>query len=111
MICPLFIFNGSQKKIKKAPTFLKLGLCHFIKILYLYKNQIVIMVAKIHFREYNPKQMVLFPERLDKDIDENDPVRVVDTVVDSLKISNFDDLYSELGRSPYHPKMMMKTII
>ena len=111
MICPLFIFNGSQKKIKKAPTFLKLGLCHFIKILYLYENQIVIMVTKIHFREYNPKQMVLFPERLDKDIDENDPVRVVDAVVDSLKISNFDDLYSELGRSPYHPKMMMKTII
>ena len=27
------------------------------------------MSAKIHFRDYNPKQMILFPQRLDKDID------------------------------------------
>ena len=56
------------------------------------------MAANLHFRDYNPKQMRLFPERLDKDIDENDPVRVVDAVVDGLKISVFDDLYSDLGR-------------
>ena len=69
------------------------------------------MGANLHFRDYNPKQMLLFPERLDKDIDENDPVRVVDAVVDGLKTSNFSDLYSEYGRSPYHPKMMMKAIV
>ena len=34
------------------------------------------MSAKIHFRDYNPKQMILFPQRLDKDIAENDPVRI-----------------------------------
>ena len=33
------------------------------------------MSTKIHFRDYNPKQMILFPQRLDKDIAENDPVR------------------------------------
>lgn len=32
------------------------------------------MYAKIHIREYNTKQMILFPRRLDKDIVENDPV-------------------------------------
>ena len=69
------------------------------------------MEAKLHFRDYNPKQMRLFPERLDKDIDENDPVRVVDTVVDGLKISIFGDLYSDLGRDAYHPKMMMKAVV
>ena len=31
-------------------------------------------MAKLHFRDYNPKQILLFPQRLDKDITENDPV-------------------------------------
>lgn len=69
------------------------------------------MSAKIHFRDYNPKQMILFPQRLDKDIAENDPVRVVDTVVDNLRPDNFKKLYKERGRSPYHPKMMLKAVI
>ena len=25
-------------------------------------------MAKVHFRDYNPKQIILFPQRLDKDI-------------------------------------------
>mgnify|MGYP000784817077 CR=1 FL=1 len=69
------------------------------------------MSTKIHFREYNPKQMILFPQRLDKDIAENDPVRVVDTVIDNLRLDNFKKLYKERGRSPYHPKMMLKAVI
>lgn len=69
------------------------------------------MSTKLHFRDYNPKQMILFPQRLDKDIAENDPVRVVDTVIDSLRLDNFKKLYKERGRSPYHPKMMLKVII
>ena len=69
------------------------------------------MSAKIHFRDYNPKQMILFPQRLDKDIAENDPVRVIDMVIDNLKLDNFKKLYKERGRSPYHPKMMLKAII
>lgn len=68
-------------------------------------------MTKIHFRDYNPKQMILFPQRLDKDIAENDPVRVVDTVIDNLKLENFRKLYKERGRSPYHPKMMLKAVI
>ena len=69
---------------------------------------------KIIFRtlvDYNPKQMLLFPERLDKDIAENDPVRIVDRVIDSLKLENFRRLYKERGRSPYHPRMMLKALI
>ena len=41
-------------------------------------------MAKVHIRDYNPKQIILFPQRLDKDIAENDPVRIVDTIVDQL---------------------------
>lgn len=52
-----------------------------------------------------------FPHRLDKDIAGNDPVRVVDAVIDNLKLENFRKLYKERGRSPYHPKMMLKAVI
>ena len=69
------------------------------------------MSTKIHFRDYNPKQMILFPQRLDKDIAKNDPVRVVDAVIDNLRLDNFKKLYKERGRSPYHPKMMLKAVI
>ena len=69
------------------------------------------MSAKIHFRDYNPKQTLLFPQRLDKDIAENDLVCVVDTVIDNLKLENFRKLYKERSCSPYHPKMMLKAVI
>ncbi len=69
------------------------------------------MSTKLHFRDYNPKQMMLFPQRLDKDIADNDPVRVVDSVIDSLNLENFKKLYKERGRSPYHPGMMLKAVI
>lgn len=68
-------------------------------------------MAKLHFLDYNPKQILLFPERLDKDIAENDPVRIVSSVVDNLKLENFRKLYNYRGRSPYHPKMMLKVVL
>lgn len=69
------------------------------------------MATKIHFRPYNPKQILLFPERLDKDIAENDAVRVIDAVIDELRLDNFKELYNEIGRYAYHPKMMLKATI
>ena len=42
-------------------------------------------MAKIHFRPYIPNQTVLFPQRIDEDIAKNDPVRMVDALVESLK--------------------------
>ena len=60
-------------------------------------------MTKIHFRPYNPNQTVLFPQRIDEDIAENDPVRMVDTLVESLNLESFRKLYKECGRSPYHP--------
>ena len=68
-------------------------------------------MAKIHFRPYNPNQTVLFPPRIDEDIAEHDPVRMVDALVESLNLESFRKLYKESGRSPYHPKMMLKVIL
>ena len=69
------------------------------------------MSAKIHFRSHINNQTVLFPQRIDRDIAENDPVRLVNAVVDSLNLENFNRLYKERGRSPYHPRMMLKVIL
>lgn len=68
-------------------------------------------MTKIHFRPYNPNQTVLFPQRIDEDIAENDPVRMVNALVDSLNLESFRKLYKECGRSPYHPRMMLKVIL
>ena len=69
------------------------------------------MYAKLHFKSYSPNQMVLFPQRIDEDIAEDDPVRVVDAVVESLNLEDFRKLYKERGRSPYNPKMLLKVVI
>ena len=69
------------------------------------------MSAKLHFREHINNQLVLFPQRIDEDIAPNDPVRLVNAVVDSLDLERFNKLYRERGRSPYHPRMMLKVII
>ena len=55
--------------------------------------------------------MVLFPQRIDENIADNDPVRIVNAVVDSLNLQDFKKLYRERGRSAYHPRMMLKVIL
>lgn len=68
-------------------------------------------MAKLHFRSYSPKQLILFPQRIDENISENDPVRILDAIVDSLNLDSFRKLYNERGRSPFHPRMMLKVIL
>ena len=68
-------------------------------------------MQKYHFRPYSPNQTVLFPERIDKDISPDDPVRLVSAVIDSLDISGIRKLYKACGRSPYHPKMLLKVVL
>ncbi|MDR2121171.1 MAG: transposase, partial [Tannerella sp.] len=68
-------------------------------------------MSKLHFRPYAPNQTVLFPQRMDKDIAENSPVRMANAIVDSLNSDNFKKLYEETGRCPCHPEMMLKVIL
>ena len=68
-------------------------------------------MPKIHYHPYTPNQLVLFPQRIDEDIAETDPVRIVSAIVDSLNLEAFKKLYKEKGRSPYHPRMMLKVIL
>ena len=68
-------------------------------------------MQKYHFRPYSPNQTILFPQRIDKDIAENDPVRLISRLVESLDLSSMRKLYRERGRSPYDPKMLLKVVI
>ena len=68
-------------------------------------------MTKVHFRSYIHKKMILFPQRIDKDIAEDDPVRLLDTLVDNLMLDNVYKLYKPSGRKPYHPQMMLKVIL
>ena len=68
-------------------------------------------MAKIHFRPYTTKQILLFPQRIDENIAEDDPVRLVNSLIDMLDLTSFHKLYKEYGRSPFHPRMMLKAVI
>ena len=68
-------------------------------------------MAKIHFRPYTTKQILLFPQRIDENIAEDAPVRLVNSLIDMLDLTSFHKLYKEYGRSPFHPRMMLKAVI
>lgn len=65
-------------------------------------------MAKLHYRSYNPNQIILFPQRIDEDIAGNDPVRIISAIIDQLDLSKFHKLYHGIGRCAYHPRMMLK---
>lgn len=62
----------------------------------------------------NRSQSVLFPERLDDYIGENNPVRAIDVFVDELQLRQlgFDGVEPEAtGRPSYHPSTLLKLYI
>ena len=69
------------------------------------------MSTKLHTKSYSNNDRLFFLLNPNENIAENDPVRVVDAVVESLDLSEFKKLYRERGRCPYHPKMMLKIIL
>lgn len=68
------------------------------------------MFTKLHTKSYNNNRLFLTVNPND-DISGEDPVRVVDAIVESLDFRDFKKLYREKGRCPYHPKMMLKIIL
>ena len=69
------------------------------------------MSANLHTKSYSNKDRLFFLLNPNEDIAENDPVRIVDAVVESLDLKEFKKLYREKGRCAYHPKMMLKLIL
>ncbi len=69
------------------------------------------MSTKLHTKSYSNNDRLFFLLNPNGYIAENDPVRIVDAVVESLDLKEFRKLYRERGRCPYHPKMMLKIIL
>lgn len=69
------------------------------------------IISKAVFKEYNQQQIQLLPPSLDELIPENELVRVVNQVVDSLDLSSIINQYEGGGTSAYHPKMLTKVIL
>lgn len=69
------------------------------------------MSTNLHTKSYSNKDWLFFLLNPNEDISENDPVRIVDAVVEGLDLSGFKKLYRERGRFAYHPKMMLKVIL
>ena len=69
------------------------------------------MSTNLHTKSYSNKDWLFFLLNPNEDIAENDPVRIVDAVVEGFDLSGFKKLYRERGRCAYHPKMMLKVIL
>ena len=69
------------------------------------------MYTKLHTKSYRNNDRLFFLLDPNEYIAENDPVRVVDAIVESLDLGEFKKLYREKGRCAYHPRMMLKIIL
>lgn len=67
-------------------------------------------MAKVVFKSYNQNDNLLFPPCLGDFIAENDPVRVLNAIVDNLDISRIEDSYEGGGASSYNPRMLVKVV-
>lgn len=67
-----------------------------------------IAMAKIVFKKLTPNQNVLFPVSLLEKIATNHPVRVVNSIVESLDINSLLLTYKGGGTSSYYPRMMLR---
>ena len=68
------------------------------------------MSTKLHTKYYNNNRLFLTIDP-NEEISRNDPVRIVDHIVESLDLKDFKKLYKEKGRCAYDPKMMLKIIL
>lgn len=56
------------------------------------------------------RERMLLPPSLDEMVPAEDPVRVIDTLVDELELSRLIERYQGGGRPAYHPRMMVKVL-
>jgi transposase len=67
-------------------------------------------MAKVTFKNQTGNNPELFPINIFDKIPENHPVRLVDSVVNNLDISDIINMYLGGGCSAYHPRMMIKVL-
>lgn len=68
-------------------------------------------VRKILFKEYDQNQFVRVPIQIEEFIAPGHLVRIIDGVVEQIRMEELEVFYEGGGRSPYHPKLMIKVWI
>ena len=68
-------------------------------------------MAKVVYKSYNQNDSLLFPHCIGDFIPENDPVRVLDAIVEHLDISAIEATYKGGGASSFAPRMLLKVIL
>ena len=68
-------------------------------------------MAKVTYKSYNQNDNLLFPHCIGDFIPENDPVRVLDAIVEHLDISAIEATYKGGGASSFAPRMLLKVIL
>ena len=69
------------------------------------------MSRKVIYKTYDQDQLSLLPPSYDDLVPKNHPVRIVNTIIDSLDISVLEKGYKGGGTSSYHPRMLLKVLI
>lgn len=83
-------------KISQSPNFHKLGALLFHNFFVPLWKEISNM-SKVQFIPNLSKEILLFPSRIDEDIADDAPVRIIDHVLDKIDISNILKLYHVKG--------------
>ncbi len=65
----------------------------------------------MNFKHYNQSQLFLFPPTFEDLIPESHPVRVVNDIIEKIKIEPLLKAYKKEGNPSYHPKMMLKIMV
>lgn len=66
---------------------------------------------RVVFKPYSPNQLSLLPPSLEELIAPNHPVRVVNSVIDKLELSQLEQNYKGGGTSSFHPRMLLKVLV
>lgn len=66
---------------------------------------------RVVFKPYIPNQLSLLPPSLEELIAPNHPVRVVNSVIDKLELSQLEQNYKGGGTSSFHPRMLLKVLV
>ncbi len=68
-------------------------------------------MAKVVHKSYNQNDNLLFPHCIGDFIPANDPVRVLDAIVERLDISAIEATYKGGGASSFAPRMLLKVVL
>lgn len=69
------------------------------------------MQKVVSFKTYNQHQAMLLPPDLDELIEQNHPVRIINTILNELDLDKVIKKYKGGGTSSYHPRMLLKVLV